>query len=254
MYKIIVFFFLVILLSSCVPKAKYKALQNSMAALQSEHYLHISQLAEAKRQLRRADENSSLEQVQKAAAQDSAAALLTQKNNYIAQLMTQLQSQEQQCQNRVATATKAAAANKEAEQKAKNLARQKIIISQLQNNVLAATDTSLWEITANGQLLRISLLEATFFKPNSRVVENTGKPLLSQLAKFLLENTDVYITLVCYAPEAVPFLAQVRNHNIYNFLLSLQIPSKRIQELWREKPTTSPQNSTEIILSFVPLL
>lgn len=254
MYKIFVFFFLLILLSSCVSKTKYRALVSQLKHTEMQRDSHTRQLAEAKRQLRRADENSSFEQLQKAAAQDSAAALLTQKNNYIAQLRAQLQNQEAQCQNRIAAAINASSQSKEAEQKAQNLARQKLMINQLQNNVLAATDTSLWEITANGQLLRISLLEATLFKPNSRVVENTAKPLLSQLAKFLLENTDVYITLVCYAPEAVPFLAQVRSHNIYNFLLSLQIPSKRIQELWQERPASSAANSTEIIFSFAPLL
>jgi flagellar motor protein MotB len=254
MYKILIFFSLVILLSGCVPKSKYTALKNRIDALQSEHYLQTSQLAEAKRQLRRIEENSGLEQLQKIAAQDSSAAALSEKMAVISNLQVQFSQQEQQCQNRIAAATKAASANKEAEQKAKNLARQKVMISQLQNNVFATTDSSLWDITADGQHVRISLIEATFFKPTSRVLENTGKPLLTQLAKFLLENPDVYITLLSYAPESVPFLAQVRSHNIYSFLLSLKIPSSRIQELWREKPANSPLNSTEIILSLSPLL
>ena len=253
MYKIFVFFFLVILLSSCVSKAKYRALVSQLHYTEVQRDSHTRQLAEAKRQLRRADDNRSLEQLQKMAAQDSAAAVLAEKNNYIAQLAAQVQSQEIQCQNRLA-AMKVGSQSKEAEQKTQNIARQKLMISQLQNNVLAATDTSLWEITANGQLLRVSLLEATLFKPNNRLLESIGKPLLSQLAKFLLENTDIYVTLVCYSPETVPLLAQARTHNIYNFFLSIQVPSKRIQELWQERPASSAANSTEIILSFAPLL
>lgn len=254
MYKIFISLFVVILWSGCVSKTKYRALVSQLQHTEVQRDSHTRQLAESKRQLRRADDNSSLEQLQKLAAQDSAMAVLTEKNNHIAQLTAQLQNEKNQCQNRVAAAIKASSQSNEAEQKNQNIARQKIIISQLQNNVLAAVDTSLWEIAANGQLLRISLLEAALFKTNSRLLDNIGKPLLSQLAKFLLENTDVYVTLVCYAPETVPLLAQARSHNIYHFFLSLQVPSKRIQELWQERPASSAPNSTDIILSFAPLL